>query len=401
MLDFFTTKDREKILEKAVKLKAEGRLDQAIKTLESSAGDAPEDFDLMMELGRDYFELGRRIDAVSALRKAYTLDSQRTDEVVGALTDLHYRASSPIETGDALVEIFTMRREFEELERILKSLSSRDLQLLETRYLKIFENNVRSKSPGQYSSRDMNIVIQLASAEIIMGRAERGFEVAEVLLDVREQDRLAVSNWAKSVGRWKWGDPKPQFFLVKVLLRNQKFDEALNIAQRTIEFDKTYSLRIIEAFSKVTLPANIQVDFLSFTSALEVGIKDIDKAIANLNRLLELDKTKIEDVIKGLRELLRLSPKEQKIIFALGDVYLRANRTGLAIDEYNKVLEIAPGMGDVVLERFHKVFKADPKNPQVIQALVEAYLLKDDPVKATDIIEQCFQADPGWLTSTS
>lgn len=395
MLDFFTTKDREKILEKAVKLKAEGRLDQAIKTLESSAGDAPEDFDLMMELGRDYFELGRRIDAVSALRKAYTLDSQRTDEVVGALTDLHYRASSPIETGDALVEIFTMRREFEELERILKSLSSRDLQLLETRYLKIFENNVRSKSPGQYSSRDMNIVIQLASAEIIMGRAERGFEVAEVLLDVREQDRLAVSNWAKSVGRWKWGDPKPQFFLVKVLLRNQKFDEALNIAQRTIEFDKTYSLRIIEAFSKVTLPANIQVDFLSFTSALEVGIKDIDKAIANLNRLLELDKTKIEDVIKGLRELLRLSPKEQKIIFALGDVYLRANRTGLAIDEYNKVLEIAPGMGDVVLERFHKVFKADPKNPQVIQALVEAYLLKDDPVKATDIIEQCFQADPG------
>ncbi len=395
MLEFFTTRDREKILEKAVKLKAEGRLDQAIKTLESSVGDSPEDFDLLLELARNYFEAGRRIDSVTALRKAYSLDTQRRDEVVGALTDLHYRGSSPIETGDALIEVYITQHEFEELERTLKSLSNRDLQLLETRYTKIYENIIKSKNPNAYTHRDLNVVIQLCSVQIFMGRLDHGFELADRLLSVKESDKAAVQSWARSVSRWKWNDPRPPFFLMRLYLAFQKYEEALQAASRTIDLDKSYGFKILEEFNKITLPPNIQVDFLSFLSNLEVEVKNVDDAIASFNRLLDLEPGKIEDVIRGLRELLRLSPKEIKIHFALGDTYLRAQRTTLAVEEYAKIIEINPDIIDEVIKRYEKVFKADPKNPQVISYLVEAYLIKDNVAMATDVIERCYSVDPG------
>ncbi len=397
MLEFFSSHDREKILEKARKLKADGRVEQAIKTLESSVSSSPEDFDLYLELGRYCFEGGRRIDAVAALRKALALDSQRADEVVGTLTDLHYRGSSPIETGDALLEMYIVRRDFEEVERTLKSLSTKDLQFLETRYLKIFENTYKNKNPAEYTARETNILLQLASVEIFIGRMERGFELAEKFLGVKESERPAVQNWAKSVCRWKWGKALSQFYLMRLLLAAQKYEEALQVAQRAVEFDKTYSLRIHEEFAKVALPPKIQVEFLSFLSSLEVGAKDIDGAIANLNRLLNLDTGRTDDVIRGFRDLLRMAPKESKVIFALGDAYLHAKRSGLAVEEYAKVLEIDPEKTDEVLSRYQAVLKVDSKNPQVIAALVEGYLAKNDIAKATEVIDQSYQADPGLI----
>ncbi len=397
MLEFFSSRDREKILEKAQKLKNEGKLDQAIKILESSVSDALEDFDLYVELARDYFESGRRIDAVASLRKALAIDGQRADEVVGVLSDLHYRGSAPIETGDALLEIYTSRRDFEEIERTLKSLVPRDLQLLDVRYAKIYENTFKNKSPKDYTTRELNILIQLASVNIFLGRIERAMELAEKFFEVPDREFSVIEKWARSVGRWRWGKPEPQFYLMRLYLAFHRYEEALQAAQRTIEFDKTYNLRIHEEFSRVTLPANIQVEFLQFLSSLEVGVKDIDNAIGNLNRLLNLDPGRIEDVIRGFRELLRIAPKETKVLFALGDAYLHAHRASLAVEEYAKVIDIDPGKIDEVLKRYHLVLKSDPTNPQVISALVEGYLRKGDTQHATEVIEESFKTDPGLV----
>jgi tetratricopeptide (TPR) repeat protein len=392
MFDIFGAKDPQKALQRAYEYKQEGKLDSAIKVLESNLTEGEESFDLYQELARLYFETEQRGRTVDLLRHTLSIVPARTDEIIALVSGLFYRHAS-IDLGDLLLELYVAREDYEKLTKILKDLSERDVSLLLTRYEKR-KQNIESKKI--ISKKDIENIIIFTTIKFSQNESEAALNSIETIIAIETYGPTLLS-WARTIARERFNDPYAALLLTKILLTNQEFDGALNQAQRIIEKSPDFVNQIIALFESASPPEKIETAFTQFLIGLYTKRGDFDASIERLQRLKDDAPEKIDEVIKGLRELVRSNPKNVKVLYALGDTYFSAGKTSLAVGEFNKILDVDPSQNDEVVKRYKVAFDKEPNNPLVIQGLVNAYLKQGDVSGAVGIVETAYKSDRGLL----
>ncbi|HID32329.1 MAG TPA: hypothetical protein EYP24_03005 [bacterium (Candidatus Stahlbacteria)] len=225
MLDFFGGKDPAKVLERANKQYLEGKLDAAIKTLESGLTDTETDFELLLFLARLYFENGQRMDTVTTLKRAYHLVPNRGEEVVNTLSEIHYSGRGVIETGDLLLDLHSQRGDYEELDRDLKSMDKRAVGSILRKYQRIFQNNIAPKKLDELTNRDLSIYLLYVYLLAYGGENQKMVDLADRLSE-RSDVIPRIINLTRAISKLRWGDPYPYLLLTKVYLKHGEFQDA-------------------------------------------------------------------------------------------------------------------------------------------------------------------------------
>jgi tetratricopeptide (TPR) repeat protein len=392
MFDIFGAKDPQKALQRAHEYRQEGKLESAIKILEANLTEGEESFDLYQELARLYFETEQRGRTVELLRHTQSIMPTRSDEIIALVSGMFYHHAS-IDLGDFLLELYVAKEDYEKLTKILKDLSDRDVSLLLTRYEKR-KQSIESKKV--ISKKDIENIIIFTTIKFSQNEGKDALDSVEDIIAIETYGTQLLS-WARTIARERFNDPYAALLLLKILIANQEYSEALTQAQRTIEKSPDFIDQVITLFEPVSPPKKIETAFTQFMIGLYTKRGDFDTSIERLQRLKDDAPEKIDDVIKSLRELARSNPKNVKILYALGDTYFTAGKTSLAIGEFNKILDIDPDQNAEVVKRYKIAFKKEPNNPLVIQGLVNVCLKQGDVDGAVNIVETAYKSDRGLL----
>src|SRR3990172_744198 len=113
MFDFIPPSSPQEALNRAKKLAAQGKIDRAIKTLEKGLKGSPEDFDLLLELGRLEFKQGGMKEAASRFKQAYSLNPKEKNRWIDFVETQHYEGEKPLETAELLLEVYSESEEFD------------------------------------------------------------------------------------------------------------------------------------------------------------------------------------------------------------------------------------------------------------------------------------------------
>ncbi len=392
MFDIFGAKDPQKALQKAGEYAKEGRIDAAIKVLESNLTESEESFDLYLSLARLCFESGERPRSVEVLRGAKQADPNRVDEIVALLSTLFYEHSS-IDLGDYLLQLLIEQEHYDEVSKILRQLNERDIRLLLTRYEKL---KAAIDDKQVISKKDFEHILILAAARFHADESDKASQTVDTLIGAGAFINQ-LYKWVQTVARERYNDVHASVLFLRVQLARGEFEPALTQAQRILEKAPESVDLLITLIGSIKPPKELEASYTQFITGLYVKKGDPESSVDLLLAAIDKDARKSDEVIKGLRELERMNPGSLKVRFALGDTYLKANRISLAVTEYAKILESDPGQFAEVSERFQQAFKKEPNNPQLIEALVKVHLQQNDIEGAVDIIEAAYRIDAGLL----
>ncbi len=392
MFDIFSVKDPQKALQKAHEYIREDKIQAAIRVLEENMTDDSESFDLSQELARLYYEVEERGRAVDLLRRIQKTVPSRTDEVVAQLSELFYRHTS-IDAGELLVQLYNSQQRYEEISKILLALSEHDRNLLVKKYEKL-RQNIETKNV--ILKHDFDNIIILSSLKFFLDASEDAVTTVEPLMSI-DLFKKPLLHWARVIGRERYSDSYAVLLLLKAQLANDDYEGALTQAQRILEKFPDVSDALIDILSSIKPPPTIQPAYTQMLTDLYITQGDLDTSIEQLQQVLEDDTRDIDAVIKDLRKLELVNPKDLKILYTLADAYLRAKRIPLAVSELDKIFEIDEGQYQEVLKRYKQAFEQKQNDPFVIQGLVNLYLKHNEITAAVDVIESVYGLDPGLL----
>ncbi len=392
MFDIFGGKDPQKALQRAHELIKEGRSAQAIKVLQDNLTQGEESFDLYLELARLYFENEQRQKAVETLKDCYSFFPNRVDEIIGLLSDYFYRYTS-IDAGDFLLQLYAKEGQYDEIAKVLRAFNEREIKLLTNKYEKLKQGIGEKKV---LSRRDLEILIILGTIDFLYREPKLAMETVEPLVEIESFQKEFIT-WTRAISRERFNDPYPALLLLKLLIASKNFAEALSQAQRIYEKFPDFIDPLVDVVSKALPPRDLESSFSEFLTELYVKKGDLDASLARLQDVLKNDPTRVDEVIKTLRELQRTNPKNLKVLYILGDTLLNSGRVSLAISEYEKILEINGDEAEKVGERYIRAFEKEPNNPLVIQGLVNLYLKQSKINDAVAVIEKAYRFDPGIL----
>ncbi len=392
MFDMFSTKDSQKALQRANEYVNDGKIDAAIKVLESNLTDSEDSFDLYLNLARLYFEAEERTKTVRALWQMKSIVPSRIDEIVALLSELYYQHAS-IDLGDFYLQLQIEQQRYDEINKILAQLSEHEVKLLITRYDKLMHS---VKDKRVVAEKDFENMLILSSLRFFVNESEKAIEAIDAMVDV-EVYSPKLLNWSRTISRERYNDWRASLLLLRVQMTNRDFQAAINQAHRlSAKFaDSTDSL--IAIISAAKPPKDLEETYTRFLTDLYIKKGDFDASIELLLKLSNKDTKKIDSAIKGLRELQTINPKNLKILYALGDTYIKANRISLAVGEFAAILEIDQTQYKKVVQKYKEAFEIEPHNPEVIDALVNAYLSQNNIDSAIDIIETAYKSDPGLI----
>jgi tetratricopeptide (TPR) repeat protein len=392
VFDIFGAKDPQKALQRAQEYIREGKTQSAIKVLEENLTESDESFELHLNLARLYFEIEERERAVELLRSIHSIVPSRTAEVIVVLSELFYGHPS-IDSGDFLMELCVAQQQYDEVSKVLRALSEREVSLLITRFEKLKQAIV---AKNVISKKDFEHLIIFASLKFFVNASEAAMEAVETVIDV-ETFAPKFLGWARVISRERYSDPLALLMLLKSQLANKDFEGALSQARRMFEKFPDFVDSLITVIASARPPKSVESTYTTFLTELYIKKGDLDESINRLLRTLKKDPNRSDDVIKGLRELERIDPKNLKLLYALGDTYVDANRVSLAINVFDKILEVDAEQYKEIIKKYKKAFEKEPNNPEVIQALVNAYLRQKNIDAAVNIIENAYNSDPGLL----
>jgi tetratricopeptide (TPR) repeat protein len=390
VFDIFGTKDPQRALQKAHEYISEDKKHAAIKVLEENLTDDNESFDLFLELSRLYYDVEERGRAVDLLRRIQKIVPSRTDEVTAQLSELFYHHTS-IDAGELLIQLYHAQQRYEEISKIVLALGEHERNLLVKKYEKIRQT---IETRDVILKNDFDSIVILSSLKFFIDRSEDAVTVIEPLMatDVFKKPLL---NWGRVIGRERYSDPHAALLLLKLQLANDDYDSALTQAQRVFDKFPEVSDALIDVLTSIKPPPALQPTYTQMLTDLYITQGDLDTSIEQLQQVLKEESKDIDAVIKDLRKLQVVNPKNLKILYTLADAYLRAKRVPLAVSELDKIIDVDEGQYEEVLKRYKQAFEMKKNDPIVIQGLVNLYVKHDNVGAGVDVIESVYKLDPG------
>lgn len=390
MFDIFATRDPQKAVQRANEYLRENRPDAAIKTLEENLVENENALDLHLMLARLYIDTDDRGRAIDLIKRAQTFAPARTDEIIGALSELFYRRAS-IDSGDLLIQMHVARGEYDEITKVLRALSEREIKLMITRYEKLRQFIAEKKVLAR---KDVDTLFILASIYIFTKDSKAGVAIIEPLVEVGTFSKPLLA-WARAMTRENYNDPYVALVLLRVQAADKEYEEVLNNLPRIIEKFPDFVDPVIEFITQLRPPQELEANFSQILTELHIKKGDLSSSVNMLKGLLRKNPAKADEVLKGLRELQRSNPHDVSLLYTLSDTYVEAKRIPQALSELERILDADPTQFPIVMERYRQAFETEPNNPVALQGMVAMCLRENDLAGALNAVARAYDADPG------
>jgi len=245
----------------------------------------------------------------------------------------------------------------------------------------------------------------LNAADAQPERPEPYFQLAEVLVELQKYAE-AVENYQASINR----DPKSvkaRSRLAALLMAGGQRELAASEAQKILEIEPENADAMV-LLANIARAKNQPVEALETLNKILAKNPEHVAALANKAALL-LFENKLDEAEALYKKALALEPDNQIIHLAMAELLVRRGQMDDAQTELQKIVERHPnnsglhymfaefllgrGFGDKALEQYELALKADPKSNVTRDRLYDIYLSRSEEAKARALTKDLIALD--------
>lgn len=397
LADFFML-SKEQILQKADKLRAEGKHAKAAELLFSGLKNTPEDFELLTAMASAHLADRKGRDAVLALKNAMALAPGRSAEILELSERFFFSEGHLPELGDLAFELNVSRRNFDSAVKILKALSDRDVEVIASRYQKIKDSLDRYSGPPKPAGALAKDMAALYAMALLLERRGQPLPAYDLLDRILAGLPSEEQNLQDCSARLAEGHPGQAEVILRhgdIMLRTGKRDKALNLFAEAAKAGQVDA--VVERLVPVAQAEERNAPLQQFLAQLYLQQQRPAEALAAVNKFWQADRRSLESCLSLMQEIVKLDPSSVEARQALGDAALEAKRYDLALASFAKVAALDPSRLDEVLDRYRRIMDLAPDNSEAAVRIVEAYQSAGQTDKAVSSLREMLAKDASLL----
>lgn len=384
------------VVQRAQKLKSEGKLDKAISIIEAVFSDSEEDFEPFLVLGSLYCSKQNYHEAAVAFRNALALQPERRKEVLDALGESYRPEQKVPELTEVLFEIYIGARDFEKAVSCAAPLPPKEIDKLSEKHRNTIQtakdfSGSKDKDLKGNLPREINARYSLAMLSAARGNLQECFQNLTAVVQAEPTEAPAVeAEFKRLLARSKEGLPHLGFG--DFYLSTNQVENGLREYQEALRLDKATADAII---AKLTLL--VQADPKNASAFECLGDAYLAKRMSEAAtgayaRVVQLDEKRIDSLIPKYKEITKLSAKDAAGYLALGDLHLHNKRYELAVTEYAKIPELDRSYLPQVQERYYQILAVKPDNAPALEACVVQQIDAGNLDQAVDLLSKAVKA---------
>ncbi|HTY08490.1 MAG TPA: tetratricopeptide repeat protein [Candidatus Edwardsbacteria bacterium] len=364
---------KEQILQKADKLRLEGKHDKAAELIASGLKNSAEDYDLLIALAGAHIACKKARDAVQALKNAISLVPAKAAEVLETAERFYFTEEHFPELGDMVFEMNISRRNIETAIKVLKEMTDKDVDILVSRYSKIKESIESYSGPAKPAgllAKDMAVLYAMALLNERRRKAPAAMDYLNMILSRSQAEDQAVTEAALRVAGPNVSDPAVAVKYGDILFKVGKLDTALDLYGQAAAAGG--STEVIDRLVKF-LEKKENLGAINLLAQLYIQTHQADQALALVRRAMQLDKKHPETYLGQLREIVKVSDTAEANM-AVGDAAMEREKYDLALSSYGRVMELDPARLQQVLGRYQEILNKSPGNFEAATRIIDAYV---------------------------
>jgi tetratricopeptide (TPR) repeat protein len=334
----FLSQPAERILQKATRLRSEGKFGKAISLLQKAAKENPDHLQLLIELGTLYFQTDQYKSACAVFKKAQRLSPSGDSDVLSIIESLHFDRGKPVESGELLLHFYAEKRELEHAERVIGSLTESQLWSLAEKYDRIYRNSVKYKSGSP--QRSLTIGYCLVGLHSALHDYKRSFAMLSNIAELSASERQLVLKEGERLGAREWGNPVLLISLGDLYATNGLTEKATENYMRAVDSDASKLDEVAEKIRSL-LDTSESVVSLKALFQLVISRSRFDEALELIGRLKRLDIDQ-EEITRLYSEVIRLDPSSSQAHCLLAEHFHQQKRFDSAASEYVRAVELNP-----------------------------------------------------------
>ena len=383
------------VVQRAQKLKGEGKLDKAISTLEAVLSDSEEDFEPYLELGSLYCAKESYADAAVAYRNALSLLPTRKGEVLQSIKESYKPEQKVAELTEVLFETYIGAKDFESAVACAAPLPPKEIDRIAEKYRKMIktsEDFAGSRDMKSSRPREVTARYSLAMLAAARGNLAECFQHLNSVVKAEMGEAGTVEAEFKRYVTKQSKEGLPHIGFGDYYLSQGQVDHALREYQDALRVDKAMADPIIAKLEPL-----VQADPRNASAFEGLGDAYLTKrmteaATAAYARVVQLDEKRIDSLIPKYKEITKLSAKDAAGFLALGDLHLHNKRYELAVTEYAKIAEMDRSYLPQVLDRYNQILAAQPDNAAALEPCVVHQIEAGELDKAVGLLSQAAKA---------
>lgn len=397
LADFFML-SKEQILQKAEKLRAEGKHAKAAELLASGLKNTAEDFELLTALASAHLADRKGRDASLALKNALALVPGRSSEILELAERYFFSEGHLPEMGDLAFELNISRRNLESALKIIKDLPDRDVDVVTARYQKIRESLERYSGPPKPAgtlAKEMSAYYALALLLDRRGQVAAAFDLLDKILATLPTEEDSVLSGAALLASNHPGDGTAILRQADILLKTGRKDKALALYAEVAKSGQAEA--VMERLIPLAQADEKNVPLQQFLARLYIQQQQPGPALELVQKLWALDRKRPDTYLSLLQEIVKLDPTLVEARLALGDAALEAKKFDLAMASFAKVAEREPVLLEEILARYHKIIELAPENEEAAIRIIDAYQSAGRSEQAVASLKEMVARNPALL----
>ncbi len=397
LADFFML-SKEQILQKAEKLRSEGKHAKAAELLFSGLKNTPEDFELLTAMASAHLADRKGRDAALALKNALALSPGRSAEILELSERFFFSEGHLPELGDLAFELNIARRNFDSAVKILKALSDRDVDVITARYQKVkdsFDRYSGPPKPAGVLAKDMSALYALALLLDRRGQPLPAYDLLDRILSTLPTEEENLQDCSLRIAEGHPGQSEVLLRHGDIMYRTGKRDKALALYAEAAKAGQTEA--VMQRLAPLAQQEEKNTAVQQFLAQLYIQQQRPAEALALVQRLWQQERRTPDTWLGMMQEIVKLDPSSVAARMTLGDAALEAKKYDLALSQYSRAASLEPARLDSVLERYHRIIELAPDNFEAAVRIVEAYQSAGRTDQAITSLRQMLAKDASLL----
>ncbi|MDI6700582.1 MAG: hypothetical protein QME48_05050 [bacterium] len=364
MLDFFSSGDPNKVVEKSSKLRIEGKHEKAEQLLKKNIKNSKSDFIILLELSKTQFEMGKISEAVSTLRNSYYISPEEIDKILNVGEDLHYRATSQKDqTASVLIEMYIKKRDFESLKKIFDTLSSEEIKNLLSYFEKLYLNVKNSKTVDQFNKKDVEIYLSMGILYLYNKNFKEAKPILELLFRTQVKDRNYILSEYLNVAKTTYGNPDPYIAIGDLYILINDKDKAINYFHKASTLDPKLKTDISNKIEE-NITDTKEISESSKYSIVDLAIekKDYKKALDIIYEIIKENNEVKDEIVRKTYQIIQSAPDFVEGYKLLVEILLLKKDVAKVYTNLEKIYELKSEEKNFILGVIGRIEQANSCN---------------------------------------
>ena len=398
MLDFFSSNDPEKIVERSNKLRIELKFDKAEQLLKKNIKNSKSDFLILLELARVQFEQEKVSEAVISLRSAYLSNPESMAKVIDIAEDFHYRPQAKKESSAVILfELYVKKRDFENFKKIFSTLSNPEAASAIQYFEKAYQNIKENKTLEQLTKKDIETYIILGFLYLNNKQFKEAKPICETIFKTQPKERDNILSEYLSAAKTAYGNPAPHMAIGDLYVIMNDKDKAINYYQKAVSIDPSLKESVAKKFEESIKDTSEISDTSKFSLVdLYLNKKDFMKAIDIIREMIN-DKQEVgDDITRRAYQIIQSKNDFVEGYKLLSDVLFLKNDSSGVVTNLSKIMELTEVENPYILKVIDKMISRDMITEDLLVLKSRIILKAGNLNEAARLCEKVYEMNKGF-----